>query len=205
MAVLEPYAGALVAIAELDPLSPPNLKPAGRGPFGTAPFEAAHGSSSRSPADQQDMKALGHKRQDPNTCVPVYPTGTQTANHPPLQGFGGEKAVWTTGSARLGQHLDRKRVADGHRLASDRQPWLGMKMVKIVAFNYFGKETPGRQGAISRDFGGLKKVHTSAPVPNPHPRRMVLVKDTSARSPTTARASTSDGWVAPKANRHLSH
>ena len=143
MAVREPYAGSLVAMGELAPLGKPNLKPAGRGPFGTAPFEAAHGSTSRSPADQQDMKALGHKRQDPNACVPVYLTGTQTANHPPLKGFGGEKAAWTTGSARLGQHLDRKRVADGHRLASDRQPWLGMKMVKIVAFNYFGKETLG--------------------------------------------------------------
>ena len=62
-----------MAIAELAPLRPPNEKPAGRGPFGTAPFEAAHGSSSRSPADQQDMKALGHKRQAPTIaylCIP---------------------------------------------------------------------------------------------------------------------------------------
>ena len=158
-----------MAIAELAPLRPPNEKPAGRGPFGTAPFEAAHGSSSRSPADQQDMKALGHKRQAPNACVPVYPTGTQTANHPPLQGFGGGKAVWTTGPARLGQNLDRKRVADGHRLASDRQPWLGMKMVKVVDFKQFGKENPGRQGAISRDFGGLKKSTPVHPCPTPTP------------------------------------
>ena len=70
MAVRDPYAGDLVAMAELDPPMPPNEKLEGRGPFGTAPFEAAHGSSSRSPADQQDMKALGHKRQDPNVCVP---------------------------------------------------------------------------------------------------------------------------------------
>ena len=157
MAVRDPYAGDLVAMAELDPPRPPNEKPAGRGPFGTAPFEAAHGSSSRSPADQQDMKALGHKRQDPNACVPVYPTGTQTANHPPLQGFGGEKAAWTTGSARLGQHLDRKRVADGHRLASDRQPWLGMKMVKIVDFKHFGKETPWAAGSDIARFWRFKK------------------------------------------------
>ena len=80
-----------------------------------------------------------------------------------------------------------------------------MKMVKIVDFKHFGKETLGGRERYREIFGGLKKVHTSAPVPNPHPRRMVLVKDTSARSPTTARASTSDGWVAPKANRHLSH
>ena len=146
MAVLEPYAGALVAIAELDPLSPPNLKPAGRGPFGTAPFEAAHGSSSRSPADQQDMKALGHNRQDPNACVPVYPTGTQIANRPPSLAFEEEKMAWTTGSARLGQRLDRKRVVNGHRVALERtKRSLGIELLKNVDFVHCATSTLGRR------------------------------------------------------------
>ena len=95
----------------------------------------AHGSRARFPVEQQDLKAQGHQRQVLNSCVPVYLTGTQIANRPPSLAFEEEKMAWTTGPARLGQRLDRKRVVNRHRVALERtKRSLGIELPKNVDF-----------------------------------------------------------------------
>lgn len=120
--------------------------PAGSGPCGTAHAQAAHGSRARFPVEQQDLKAQGYQRQVLKACVPVYPTGTQIANRPPSLAFEEEKMAWTTGSARLGQRLDRKRVVNRHRVALERtKRSLGIELLKNVDFVHCATSTLGRR------------------------------------------------------------
>ena len=135
LAARDPYADALVTRAEPAPKRPPNWKPAGSGPCGNAHVQVAHGSRARPSAEQQGLRAEAHQRQVHNACVPVYLTGTQIANRPPSLAFEEEKMAWTTGPARLGQRLDRKRVVNRHRVALERtKRSLGIELPKNVDF-----------------------------------------------------------------------
>ena len=146
LAARDLYADGLVTMAELEPQRPPKWKPVGSGPCGNAHVQVAHGSRARPSAEQQGLRAEAHQRQVLNACVPVYPTGTQIANRSPSLAFEEEKMAWTTGSARLGQRLDRKRVVNGHRVALERtKRSLGIELLKNVDFVHCAINPLGRR------------------------------------------------------------